>query len=96
VQSDVRNFNNVGADGRPIFTLPDTRTPGSGVSSGAQGTFEFRTANQIDFKPPYMNQWQFSIDRELARNLGVRISEGGYASRPVKRRICASMAIFSA
>jgi outer membrane receptor protein involved in Fe transport len=80
VQSDVRNFNNVGADGRPIFSLPDTRTPGSGVRAGAQGTFEFRTANQIDFKPPYMNQWQFSIDRELARNMGLRVSYIGNKS----------------
>jgi len=80
VQSDVRNFNNVGADGRPIFTLPDTRTPGSGIRSGAQGTFEFRTANQIDLRPPYMNQWQLSIDRELGRNLGLRMSYIGNKS----------------
>ncbi|MFN0102328.1 MAG: carboxypeptidase regulatory-like domain-containing protein [Bryobacteraceae bacterium] len=80
VQSDVRNFNNVGADGRPIFTLPDTRTPGSGVRAGAQGTFEFRTANQIDLKPPYMSQWQFSIDRELANNMGLRVSYIGNKS----------------
>lgn len=80
VQSDVRNFNNVGADGRPIFTLPDTRTPGSGIRAGAQGTFEFRTANQIDFKPPNMNQWQFSIDRELARTVGLRVSYIGNKS----------------
>ncbi|HEU0119036.1 MAG TPA: TonB-dependent receptor [Bryobacteraceae bacterium] len=80
VQSDVRNFNNVSSDGKPIFALPDTRTPGSGVRAGAQGTFEFRTANQIDLKPPYMNQWQFSIDRELARNMGLRVSYIGNKS----------------
>lgn len=74
VQSDVRNFNNVGSDGRPIFLLPDTRTPGSGVRSGAVGTFEFRTANQIDFKPPYMTQWAISVDRELGKDLGLRLS----------------------
>lgn len=80
VQSDVRNFNNVGANGRPIFTLPDTRTPGSGVRSGAQGTFEFRTANQIDFKPPVMNQWSFSIDRQLTNTMGLRASYIGSKS----------------
>ncbi|MBI2686677.1 MAG: TonB-dependent receptor [Acidobacteria bacterium] len=80
VQSDVRNFNNVGADGNPVFTLPETRTPGSGVRAGAQGTFEFRTANQIDLRPPYMSQWQFSIDRELGRNLGLRVSYIGNKS----------------
>ncbi len=80
VQSDVRNFNNVGTDGKPIFSLPDTRTPGSGVRGGSLGTFEFRTANQIDFKPPVMNQWMFSIDRELANNMGLRVSYIGNKS----------------
>ncbi len=80
VQSDVRNFNNVGADGRPIFTLPETRTPGSGVRGGAIGTFEFRTANQIDFRPPQMFQWSLSIDRELNRHTGVRASYIGSRS----------------
>lgn len=80
VQSDVRQFNNVGSDGKPIFMLPETRTPGSGIRSGAQGTFEFRTANQIDLRPPYMNQWQFSVDRELANNMGLRVSYIGNKS----------------
>jgi hypothetical protein len=80
VQSDVRNFNNVGADGRPIFTFPDTRTPGSGIRGGSVGTFEFRTANQIDFRPPQMYQWSFSIDRQLNANTGLRLSYIGNKS----------------
>lgn len=80
VQSDVRLFNNVGADGRPIFTLPDTRTPGSGIRSGAVGSFEFRTANQIDFKPPQMTQWSFSIDRQISKDTGLRLSYIGNKS----------------
>ncbi|MBM3752691.1 MAG: hypothetical protein FJW38_01775 [Acidobacteria bacterium] len=80
VQSDVRNFNNVSATGAPIFTLPDTRTPGSGVRTGAQGTFEFRTANQIDLKPPTMSQWGLSLDRQIGRNLGLRLSYVGNKS----------------
>jgi len=80
VQSDVRNFNNVGADGRPIFLLPETRTPGSGVRGGALGTFEFRTANQIDFRPPQMFQWALSVDRELDADTGLRLSYIGSRS----------------
>ena len=80
VQSDVRNFNNVGADGKPIFSLPDTRTPGSGVRGGSLGSFEFRTANAIDFKPPQMLQWGLSIDREITSSTGVRISYIGNRS----------------
>ena len=80
VQSDVRNFNNIGADGKPIFQLPNTRTPGSGVRGGSLGTFEFRTANQIDFKPPQMLQWALSIDRELTSTTGLRLSYIGNRS----------------
>lgn len=80
VQSDVRNFNNIGADGKPIFALPDTRTPGSGVRGGSIGSFEFRTANAIDFKPPQMLQWALTVDRELTRNTGLRISYIGNRS----------------
>lgn len=80
VQSDVRNFNNIGSDGRPIFALPDTRTPGSGVRGGSIGTFEFRTANAIDFKPPQMLQWGLSIDREITANTGLRVSYIGNRS----------------
>lgn len=80
VQSDVRFFNNVGADGRPVFTLPDTRTPGSGIRSGSVGSFEFRTANQIDFHPPQMTQWSFSLDRQVTSNTGLRLSYIGNKS----------------
>ena len=80
VQSDVRFFNNVGANGQPIFTLPDTRTPGSGIRSGAVGSFEFRTANQIDFRPPQMTQWSFSLDRQLSNTTGLRLSYIGNKS----------------
>ncbi|MCC6291666.1 MAG: TonB-dependent receptor [Bryobacterales bacterium] len=80
VQSDVRNFNNIGADGKPIFALPETRTPGSGVRGGSLGTFEFRTANQIDFKPPQMFQWALTVDRELSRTTGLRVSYIGNRS----------------
>lgn len=80
VQSDVRNFNNVGTDGKPVFRLPDTRTPGSGVRGGSIGSFEFRTANAIDFKPPQMAQWALSVDREVTSNMGIRVSYIGNRS----------------
>lgn len=74
VTSDVRQFVNVGADGMPVFQFPDTRTPGSGVRAGSVGTFQFRTANQIDFRDPYSIQWNLSVDREVGQNTGVRLS----------------------
>ncbi|MDX2150056.1 MAG: carboxypeptidase-like regulatory domain-containing protein [Bryobacteraceae bacterium] len=80
VQADVRSFNNVGPDGRPIFFLPNTRTSDSGVRSSAVGTFEFRTANQIDFRPPRMLQWSLSVDRQLNETTGLRLSYIGNKS----------------
>ena len=80
VQADVRSFTNVGADGRPVFLLPETRTPGTGVRAGSVGTFEFRTANQIDFRPPQMLQWSLSVDRQVASNMGLRLSYIGNKS----------------
>lgn len=76
VTSDVRSFSNVAAaNGTPLFTLPQTRPANSsGVRAGSVGTFEFRTANQIDFRPPQMYQWSLTIDRELTRNTGARLS----------------------
>lgn len=75
VQSDVRSFSNVGADGRPIFTLPQTRPPdASGVRAASLGAFEFRTANQIDFRPPQMAQWSLTLDRQIAGSTGIRLS----------------------
>jgi hypothetical protein len=75
VQSDVRSFNNVGANGRPVFQLPQTRPANAtGVRAGAVGTFEFRTANQIDFRPPQMAQWSLTIDRQVNSNTGLRLS----------------------
>ncbi len=75
VQSDVRSFNNVDTNGRPIFSLPETRPANaSGITSGSLGAFEFRTANQIDFKPPQMAQWNLTIDRQLNSTTGLRVS----------------------
>jgi hypothetical protein len=81
VQSDVRAFSNVGSDGRPIFVLPQTRPPNaSGVRAASLGNFEFRTANQIDFKPPQMAQWSLTIDRQIAGSTGLRLSYIGNKS----------------
>ncbi|MFN9893440.1 MAG: TonB-dependent receptor domain-containing protein [Acidobacteriota bacterium] len=76
VQSDVRQFSNVGSNGQPLFFLPQTRPGGSasGVRGGNVGTFQFRTANQIDFRPPYMMQWGLSVDRQLTNSMGLRVS----------------------
>ncbi len=74
LQSDVREFTNLDAQGRPIFQWPQIQTGGTGISSGQLGTASFRTANDIDYKDPYSVQWNLSVDRYVGFGLGVRVS----------------------
>jgi hypothetical protein len=79
--SDVRSFNNGLRGGRPIFAWPDTQDPASqGIQAASLGTFEFRTANQVDMRDPYAMQWSMSVDRELGRSTGLRVSYIGMRS----------------
>jgi hypothetical protein len=72
--TDVRTFNNIGANGSPLFTWPDTHTGGSGVSASDYGTAYFGTANATDFRNPNMYQWNLSIDRNIGFNTGLRVT----------------------
>jgi hypothetical protein len=74
LQSDVREFTNINAQGNPIFQWPQIQTGGSGITSGDLGTASFRTANDIDYKDPYSVQWNLSIDRYIGFGVGVRVS----------------------
>ena len=73
-QTDVRTFQNVGANGQPIFTWPNTRLGGSGVSIDDYGSAYFGTANAVDLKNPYMMQWNMSVDRNIGFNTSLRVS----------------------
>jgi hypothetical protein len=46
------------------------------------GVADFRTANQIDMRNPYTMQWHLTVEREVTRDTGVRLSYIG--SRSVK------------
>jgi hypothetical protein len=74
LQSDVREFTNLDAQGHPIFTWPQIKTGGSGISTSDYGTAYFGTANDINWKDPYSVQWNLSVDRYAGRNIGVRLS----------------------
>ena len=73
LQSDVRQFQN-GTGGTPSFAWPQINAGGSGLGSVKYGTAYFGTANAINFKDPYSMQWNFSIDRDLGWNTGLRVS----------------------
>jgi hypothetical protein len=80
-QTDVRTFDNVGPNGQPLFLWPNSRPAGaSGVSTDAYGNSYFGTANAIDFKNPYAMQFNLSVDRNLGRATGLRLSYIGLKS----------------
>jgi hypothetical protein len=80
-QTDVRTFDNVGANGVPLFTWPNSRPSGSsGVSADAYGNSYFGTANAIDFRNPYSMQFNLSVDRNLGFSTGLRVSYIGLRS----------------
>jgi hypothetical protein len=74
LQSDTRQFPNVGPTGQPVFQWPDVRTGGSGIQVPDYGTAYFGTANDIQWKEPYSMQWNFSVDQQFGGNTGIRLS----------------------
>jgi len=80
LQSNTLTFNNIAANGGPIFQWPNISPGGSGAVAPF-GTAYFGTANQIQWKEPYTMQWNFSIDHDLGFNTGLRLSYIGQGTR---------------
>jgi hypothetical protein len=74
LQSATYTYNNSITKGVPAFQWPNVSTGGSGISVPPAGTDYFGTANQINYKDPYTEQWNFSIDHDLGFNTGLRLS----------------------
>ncbi len=74
VQSATYTYNNSIVNGVPAIQWPNVSSGGSGVTVPPAGTDYFGTANQINYKDPYSEQWNFSIDRDLGFNTGLRLS----------------------
>jgi len=81
LQSATFTFDNIGANGGPIFQWPNISTGGNGVIVSPFGTAYFGTANDIHWKEPYTMQWNLSIDRDLGFNTGLRVSYIGQGTR---------------
>lgn len=74
LQSSTFGYDNTITNGVPAFQWPNVKTGGSGIQTSPYGTAYFGTANQINFKDPYSQQWNLSIDRDLGHNTGLRVS----------------------
>ncbi len=81
LQSATLTYNNIITNGVPAIQWPNVRTGGAGYTVAPAGTDYFGTANQINWKDPYSEQWNLSIDRDLGFNTGLRLSYIGMATR---------------
>ncbi len=81
LQSATFTYNNSITNGVPAIQWPNVKTGGSGITVPPAGSDYFGTANQINYKDPYAEQWNFSIDRDLGFNTGLRLSYIGMATR---------------
>ena len=76
--SDVGFFNNsIGANGVPTYQLPY-----AWPSNIAQpGSLSFYQATDLHYKDPYVQEWNLTIEHDLGKAIGMRISyDGNHAS----------------
>lgn len=81
LQSATFTYHNSITNGTPAIQWPNVQAGGSGVTVPPAGTDYFGTADQINYKDPYSEQWNLSIDRDLGFNTGLRVSYIGMATR---------------
>src|SRR5579871_2805459 len=81
LQSNTITYSNVAANGGPIFAWPQIGTSATAGAAAPFGTAYFGTANAVHWKEPYTMQWNFSIDRDLGFNTGLRVSYIGQGTR---------------
>ncbi|MGI8742164.1 MAG: TonB-dependent receptor domain-containing protein [Bryobacteraceae bacterium] len=83
--SDYRQFNNstpdaIKAGAAPAIQFPNTKSNSVSNGATAAGNAAFGTANQIDFRDPYGEQWSFTVERDLGWSTGLRVTYTGLRS----------------
>ena len=72
--SDVATFtNSVGSNGQPAYTLPYA-WPSNIAQPGSQS---FYLATNIHYKDPYVQEWNVTMERDLGKGVGIRLSYDG-------------------
>lgn len=68
--SDVGQFTNTIVNGKPTLTMPYP-FPSNLAQPGSQS---FQGSGVVNYKDPYVLQWNFTIERDLGYNVGLRVS----------------------
>ncbi len=75
LQSDTSTYQNAQTGAGPAFAWPVISNAASGNSGAAAfGQAYFGTANDIHWKDPYSEQYSLSVQRDLGRGTGLRLS----------------------
>jgi len=76
LQSNTTSIQNVQTATGPTFTWPNIGLGSSTANSGVQpyGQAYFGTANDINWKDPYSEQYALSVDRDMGQGYGLRVS----------------------
>ena len=71
--SDVGSFNNSIVGGKPTLAMPYP-FPSNLAQNGSQS---FQLSADVNYKDPYVQQWNFTLERDLGFNTGLRLSYDG-------------------
>lgn len=75
LQAYTNTYNNTETAGvGPAFVWPATSSSSTLGGVAPYGTAYFGTANSIDWKEPYSLQWNLSLERDLGKGTGLRLT----------------------
>lgn len=74
--SDTRTYDSSLVNGLPALSFPQPFGQGIGTVT-AVGNADFRRGNLFHVREPYAQQWNFTIERDLGWNTGLRLTYTG-------------------
>ena len=74
--ADVQSYSNSFAGGVPAFQFPNVALPGIGAVPQV-GSSSFFTGTQFNLHDPYAEQWNLTVERELSKSTGLRLTYTG-------------------
>jgi hypothetical protein len=74
--ADIQSYSNSFTGGVPAFQFPNVALPGIGAVPQV-GSSSFFTGTQFNLHDPYAEQWNLTVERELSKSTGLRLTYTG-------------------